>query len=53
MGLEIKVLGGVDVYVDGRSLVLGGSKQRAVLAMLALRANRTVASPPPRASPSR
>src|SRR5215208_7774702 len=43
MGLEIKVLGGVDVHVDGRLLDLGASKQRAVLAMLALRANRTVA----------
>ena len=42
--LEIKVLGGVDAYVDGRQLALGGSKQRAVLAMLALRANRTVSA---------
>jgi DNA-binding SARP family transcriptional activator/WD40 repeat protein len=44
VAVEIKVLGGVDVYIDGRSVALGGSKQRAVLAMLALRANRTVAA---------
>ena len=42
MAVEIRVLGRVDALVDGRSLPLGGSKQRAVLAMLALRANRTV-----------
>jgi DNA-binding SARP family transcriptional activator len=40
--LEIRVLGRVDALVDGRPLPLGGSKQRAILAMLALRANRTV-----------
>jgi hypothetical protein len=42
MDVEIRVLGGVDALVDGRALPLRGSKQRAVLAMLALRANRTV-----------
>jgi WD40 repeat protein/DNA-binding SARP family transcriptional activator len=42
--VEIKILGGVDAYVDGRSIALGGSKQRGVLAMLALRANRTVSA---------
>jgi WD40 repeat protein/DNA-binding SARP family transcriptional activator len=42
--LEIRILGGVDADIDGRSLALGGSKQRAVLAMLALRANRTVST---------
>jgi WD40 repeat protein/DNA-binding SARP family transcriptional activator len=42
MAVEIRVLGRVDALVDGRSLPLGGSKQRGVLAMLALRANRTV-----------
>ena len=42
MGLEIRVLGRVDALVDGQPLPLGGSKQRAILAMLALRANRTV-----------
>jgi DNA-binding SARP family transcriptional activator len=44
VALEIKVLGTVDACIDGRSLALGGSKQRAVLAMLALRANRTVSA---------
>jgi WD40 repeat protein/DNA-binding SARP family transcriptional activator len=42
--LEIRVLGRVDALIDGQALPLGGSKQRAVLAMLALRANRTVAA---------
>jgi WD40 repeat protein/DNA-binding SARP family transcriptional activator len=42
--LEIRVLGRVDALVDGQALPLGGSKQRAVLAMLALRANRTVSA---------
>jgi DNA-binding SARP family transcriptional activator len=44
MAVEIRVLGRVDALVDGRALPLGGSKQRAVLAMLALRANRTVSA---------
>jgi DNA-binding SARP family transcriptional activator len=43
VALEIRVLGRVDAIVDGQSLRLGGSKQRAVLAMLALRPNRAVA----------
>jgi DNA-binding winged helix-turn-helix (wHTH) protein len=44
VGLEIRVLGRVDALVDGQPLPLGGSKQRAILAMLALRANRTVSA---------
>jgi WD40 repeat protein/DNA-binding SARP family transcriptional activator len=44
VALEIRTLGRVDATVGGRSLRLGGPKQRAVLAMLALRANRTVAT---------
>src|SRR5215207_11525270 len=44
LAVEIRVLGRVDVLVDGRSLPLRGSKPRGVLAMLALRANRTVAA---------
>jgi WD40 repeat protein/DNA-binding SARP family transcriptional activator len=44
VALEIRILGRVDALVDGQALPLGGSKQRAVLAMLALRANRTVAA---------
>ena len=44
MAVEIRVLGRVDVLVNGRSLPLRGSKERGVLAMLALRANRTVST---------
>ncbi len=44
MAIEIRVLGRVDAVADGRALPLKGSKQRAVLAMLALRANRTVSA---------
>jgi WD40 repeat protein/DNA-binding SARP family transcriptional activator len=44
VALEIRVLGRVDAHIDGQALPLGGSKRRAVLAMLALRANRTVAA---------
>ena len=40
--LEIRLLGRVDALADGQALPLGGSKQRATLAMLALRANQTV-----------
>jgi WD40 repeat protein/DNA-binding SARP family transcriptional activator len=42
MAVEIRLLGRVDALVDGQALSLGGSKRRAVLAILALRANRTV-----------
>ena len=42
MAVEIRLLGRVDALIDGRSLPLRGSKLRGVLAMLALRANRTV-----------
>ena len=44
MATEIRVLGRVDVLVNGWPLPLGGSKQRGVLAMLALRANQTVSA---------
>jgi WD40 repeat protein/DNA-binding SARP family transcriptional activator len=44
MGVEIRVLGHVGIVVDGQPVALSGSKQRAVLAMLALHANRTVSS---------
>jgi DNA-binding SARP family transcriptional activator/WD40 repeat protein len=44
VALEIRILGRVDAIVDGQPLPLGGSKQRAVLALLALRANRTVSA---------
>ena len=44
MSFEIKVLGRVDLLIDGRGVPLGGSKPRAVLAMLALRANHTISA---------
>jgi len=40
--MKIRVLGSVDVEQNGRSVKLGGPKQRAVLSMLALNANATV-----------
>jgi DNA-binding SARP family transcriptional activator len=42
MTLEVRLLGSVEALVDGRSLSLGGSKQRSVVAMLALSANATL-----------
>jgi DNA-binding SARP family transcriptional activator len=44
MAVEIRVLGRVDALVNGRPLPIRGKKQRSVLAMLALRANRTVSA---------
>jgi DNA-binding SARP family transcriptional activator len=44
MAFEVRLLGSVEALVDGHSLSLGGSKQRSVVAMLALRANRTVSA---------
>ena len=44
LAIEIRVLGRVDALVDGRSLPLKEGKQRGVLAILALRANRTVSA---------
>lgn len=40
--MQIRVLGHLEASVDDRPLALGGVKQRAVLAMLALEANRPV-----------
>ena len=40
--MQIRLLGTVDVDLDDRPLKLAGPKQRAVLSMLALRANSTV-----------
>jgi len=40
--MDIRILGPLEVLEDGRALELGGTKQRAVLAMLALHANRVV-----------
>ena len=42
MAVEIHVLGRVDALVDGQPVQLRGRKERGVLAMLALSANRTV-----------
>src|SRR3989442_8599027 len=42
--MEFQILGPVEVIEDGQALDLGGQKQRAVLAMLLLEANRVVSS---------
>src|SRR5918992_166117 len=42
--MEFRILGPVEVRDDGRLVRLGGGKQRAVLALLLLSANRVVAS---------
>jgi YVTN family beta-propeller protein len=42
--MEFRILGPVEVRDDGRVVRLGGGKQRAVLALLLLNANRVVAS---------
>src|SRR5581483_11119228 len=40
--LEFRILGPLDVLRDGRSVPLGGPKQRAALTILVLAANRVV-----------
>ncbi len=40
--MDFRILGPLEVFEDGRALDLGGAKQRAALAMLALHANRVV-----------
>ena len=40
--MQIRFLGHLEASVDDRPVTLGGAKQRAVLAMLGLEANRTV-----------
>jgi YVTN family beta-propeller protein len=42
MALHLNLLGPVEVTLDGRPLPLGATKQRAVLALLALQTNTTV-----------
>ena len=42
--MQIRVLGNLEASADDRSVALGGPKQRAVLAMLGLEANRTVSA---------
>jgi predicted ATPase/DNA-binding SARP family transcriptional activator/class 3 adenylate cyclase len=42
--VEFRILGPVEVVHEGRSLALGGSRERAVLALLLLSANRVVSA---------
>ena len=42
MGVEVRVLGSLDVVVDGRSVQIGGPKPRALLAVLAARGGAVV-----------
>ena len=42
--MEFRILGPLEVTADGRALDLGGHKQRALLALLLLQANRVVSS---------
>jgi DNA-binding SARP family transcriptional activator len=42
--MQIRVLGPLEASVDDRAVGLGGAKQRAVLAMLGLEANRMVSA---------
>jgi len=42
--MQIRLLGLVEVSLDGRPVALGGSKQRALLALLALNVNAPVAT---------
>jgi DNA-binding SARP family transcriptional activator len=42
--MEFRILGPLEVAVDGRALDLGGHKQRTLLALLLLQANRVVSS---------
>src|SRR3954452_13987219 len=41
-GMDIRLLGLIEVSLDGRAVPLGGAKQRALLAMLALHPNAPV-----------
>jgi predicted ATPase/DNA-binding SARP family transcriptional activator len=42
--LEIRILGPLEIVLDGRRLPPGGRKQRSLLAVLALQANRVVST---------
>ena len=42
--VQLGLLGPLEARIDGRAIALGGTKQRAVLAMLVLRANEVVSS---------
>ena len=41
-GVRIRVLGSLEVEVDGRPVALGGPRQRALLALLVMHANAVV-----------
>src|SRR6266852_5156392 len=43
-GMEFRILGSLEVVVDGRPLPLGGPSQRALLALLLLHANEVVSN---------
>jgi DNA-binding SARP family transcriptional activator/tetratricopeptide (TPR) repeat protein len=43
-GMEFRILGPLEVFEDGRQVDLGGARQRALLAMLLLRANEVVST---------
>ena len=42
MPIELRILGTLEVVVEGRPLALGGRKQRALLALLSLHANELI-----------
>jgi YVTN family beta-propeller protein len=42
--MQFRILGSLEVLVDGRAVDLGGAKQRALLAVLLLSANRVVST---------
>ena len=42
--MDIHILGPLEVLDNGRALELGGAKQRAVLALLAVNANHAVST---------
>ena len=41
--MDYRILGPLEVYADGEPVALGGRRQRALLALLLLNANRVVA----------
>ena len=43
-GMDVRLLGPFEAYADGRPLPLGGRKQRALLALLALHGGRTLST---------
>ncbi len=42
--MEVRILGPLEIRVDGRAVVLGAGRQRALLALLALHPNQVVSS---------